>query len=235
EELAADAGGVECGCCFGEYKFDTLLQCPDAHLFCIACVRAYAGTKLAEGTPDIKCPSASDPPCAMIFDERVLRKALNDKAMELYYRVKTRRELEAAGLDNLEECPFCEYACVVDNADEKLFRCAREECGEVSCRRCKKRDHLPKSCKEAEQDNVLDAQHAVEEAMTKALMRNCPKCSKAFVKETGCNKMMCPYCHTMSCYVCRKVITGYEHFNQMPGGVPRPSGSAAPGKCPLWD
>ncbi|EJD43127.1 hypothetical protein AURDEDRAFT_185712 [Auricularia subglabra TFB-10046 SS5] len=119
EELAVDQGSVECGCCFGEYKF-TPLQCPDAHLFCIACVRAYAGTKLEEGTPDIKCPSTSDPPCGSIFDQRVLRKALSEKAKELYYWVKTRRELEAAGLDNLEECPF------LDNADEKLFRCARE-------------------------------------------------------------------------------------------------------------
>lgn len=28
-----------------------------------------------------------------------------------------------------------------------------------------------------------------------------------------CNKMTCPYCHTLSCYVCRQVVTGYEHFH----------------------
>ncbi|KZW03026.1 hypothetical protein EXIGLDRAFT_636660 [Exidia glandulosa HHB12029] len=232
---APEGEGVECGCCFGEYRFDTMIQCPDAHLFCISCVRAYAGTKLADGHADIPCPSSSDPPCKMHFSESELRRALKEGQMDLWGRVRARRDLESAKIDGLEECPFCDYACVVENPDEKLFRCARvEECGEVSCRKCKKRDHLPKSCKEAEQDNVLDAQHAVEEAMTKALMRNCPKCSKAFVKETGCNKMSCPYCHTLSCYVCRQIIIGYDHFDQMPGGQRRPAGNKA-GKCPLWD
>lgn len=30
-----------------------------------------------------------------------------------------------------------------------------------------------------------------------------------------CNKMTCPNCHTLSCYVCRVAITGYEHFDQV--------------------
>ena len=31
-----------------------------------------------------------------------------------------------------------------------------------------------------------------------------------------CNKMVCPYCNTLSCYVCREIVTGYEHFNVRP-------------------
>ncbi|KIM37082.1 hypothetical protein M413DRAFT_281321 [Hebeloma cylindrosporum] len=27
--------------------------------------------------------------------------------------------------------------------------------------------------------------------------------------------MTCPNCRTLSCYVCRKVVTGYEHFDQV--------------------
>ena len=30
-----------------------------------------------------------------------------------------------------------------------------------------------------------------------------------------CNKMSCPNCHTLSCYICRQVINGYDHFNQV--------------------
>lgn len=60
------------------------------------------------------------------------------KLLELYERVSQRKELEAAGLENLEECPFCEYQVVIENEHEKLFRCEREECGAVSCRKCKK-------------------------------------------------------------------------------------------------
>ena len=27
--------------------------------------------------------------------------------------------------------------------------------------------------------------------------------------------MTCPNCRTLSCYVCRQVVTGYEHFDQV--------------------
>jgi len=112
----------------------------------------------------------------MIFGESILNRILKASTLQLYHRVCARRDLQAAGLDDLEECPFCDYAVVVENPDEKLFRCQREDCAEVSCRKCKKQDHLPKSCEEAAKDNKLGAQHAVEEAMTKALLRHCPKC-----------------------------------------------------------
>ncbi|KAF9432424.1 hypothetical protein BGZ76_010827 [Entomortierella beljakovae] len=41
--------------------------------------------------------------------------------------------------------------------------------------------------KEQEQDNVLNAQHKVEEKMTQALLRECPKCKSRFYKTEGEN------------------------------------------------
>jgi TRIAD3 protein (E3 ubiquitin-protein ligase RNF216) len=93
---------------------------------------------------------------------------LDSKLMDLYDRVKQQKEIEDAGLEDLEECPFCEWKCEIEASkeEEKLFRCGNEEggCGVVSCRMCKKevghfllfggdgeqvfvQDHLPKSCK----------------------------------------------------------------------------------------
>ena len=46
--------------------------------------------------------------------------------------------------------------------------------------------------------------------------------------------MVCTSCSTLSCYVCRQIITGYEHFKQMPGGQQRPKNVPA-GTCPLFD
>jgi NAD-dependent DNA ligase len=63
---------------------------------------------------------------------------LTAKLMELYDRVKQNKDIEAAELENLEECPFCEYKVVIDNENEKLFRCENEDCGAVTCRGCKK-------------------------------------------------------------------------------------------------
>ncbi|KAI0742253.1 hypothetical protein C8Q80DRAFT_1108089 [Daedaleopsis nitida] len=225
-----EEGGIECGCCFSDYPFDKMVQCPEAHLFCISCMMTYAETKLGEHDARIVCMDQSG--CKLLFPESELRRFLTPKLLELYERVKQRKEIEAAGLEGLEECPFCEYKVVIENEQERLFRCENESCGAVTCRQCKKLDHLPKSCQaEVDDDKKLDVRHAIEEAMTHALMRNCPKCQKAFVKEMGCNKMTCPNCATLSCYICRKVITGYDHF----GNPPPYTGRRDPKKCPLWD
>lgn len=220
--------GIECGCCFSLYPFDKMVQCPEAHLFCKSCMSSYASNLLGEHNPNIVCMDQSG--CKLFFPQSELERFLTPKLLELYHRVRQRKDIEAAGLENLEECPFCDYKCVIENEMEKLFRCENVDCGAVSCRECKKPDHLPKSCKEAESDKHLDAQHIVEEAMTRALMRNCPKCQKAFIKEHGCNKMTCPNCQTVSCYICREVINGYEHFVN-----PRPNGQVDKKKCLLWD
>lgn len=222
--------GIECGCCFSLYPFDKMVQCPEAHLFCKSCMSSYASNLLGEHNPNIVCMDQSG--CKLPFPQSELERFLTPKLLELYHRVRQRKDIEDAGLENLEECPFCDYKCVIENEMEKLFRCENVDCGAVSCRECKKPDHLPKTCKEVESDKHLDAQHIVEEAMTRALMRNCPKCQKAFIKEHGCNKMTCPNCRTVSCYICREVIKGYEHFgnNSSPYNA-----QVDKSKCLLWD
>ncbi|KAI0001329.1 hypothetical protein BJV74DRAFT_819893 [Russula compacta] len=200
---------IECGCCFSSYPFRKMAQCTDTHLFCTNC---------------------------MAFPDSELQRVLPEKLFELYGHIRQRRDIELAGLEGLEECPFCDYKVVMD-ADfqtDKVLRCQNEECAKVSCRKCKKEDHLPKSCEEMEEDMKLDGKHAIEEAMTRALMRNCPKCQKAFVKEYGCNKMTCTYCRTLSCYVCRSIIKGYDHFDESRPGSAQRAGSSSK-KCPLWD
>ena len=113
-----------------------MIQCPEAHLFCTSCMVSYASTLLGEHNPNIVCMDQSG--CKLLFPESELRRFLSPKLLELYERVKQRKDIEAAGLENLEECPFCEYKCVIDNEMEKLFRCENAECGAVTCRTCKK-------------------------------------------------------------------------------------------------
>ena len=48
--------------------------------------------------------------------------------------------------------------------------------------------------------------------MTEALVRKCNKCGKPFVKEGGCNRMKCPHCGNIQCYLCSQDITDYSHF-----------------------
>lgn len=107
-------------------------------------------------------------------------------------QLQQEKDIRDAGLENLEECPFCDYKAILPPIEEDFeFRCANEECEKISCRRCKAVSHIPQTCEESAKDNKLSIRHRIEEAMTKALIRNCAKCKKGFIKEYGCNKMVC--------------------------------------------
>ncbi|KAG5635251.1 hypothetical protein H0H81_011937 [Sphagnurus paluster] len=129
--------GIECGCCFSKFRFvstpmeyfitiltyavqEKLVQCPETHLFCSPCMKSYAETLLGSHNPNIKCMDQSG--CTALISTSELQRFLPPKLMELYERVKQRKELDSAGLEGLEECPFCDWAVVIENPDEKLLR-----------------------------------------------------------------------------------------------------------------
>lgn len=97
---------------------------------------AYASNLLGEHNFKIVCIDQSG--CKLLFPESELERFLTPKLLSLYEKVKQAKEIEMAGLDGLEECPHCEFKAVIDNPNERLFRCQNEECGAVTCRECKK-------------------------------------------------------------------------------------------------
>lgn len=63
------------------------------------------------------------------------------KMMALWERLQQKRDLEEAHLEGWEECPFCEWGCVMemDVLEERLLRCGDVDiCGVISCRMCKR-------------------------------------------------------------------------------------------------
>lgn len=181
--------------------------------------------------------------CTAEYTERAIASAVSSKTMSLYQRLRQLKDLEMAAIEGLETCPFCPFAIVIDNEHEKLFRCQNDECKKVTCRKCKRpvsffsrpvvnsQDHIPKRCEEVEADLKLNSRHAIEEAMSEALVRKCPHCSKPYIKLDGCNKMRCSACGKLSCFVCRQPIADYDHFDRRAGHEVR--GFTA--KCPLYD
>jgi len=123
--------------------------------------------------------------------------------------------LRLAGIKNLASCPFCPFAAEYPPVEvDREFRCQAPDCEKVSCRLCKLKSHIPKSCDEFAKENGLSIRRQIEEAMSAALIRKCNKCNTPFVKEEGCNKMTCTRngCFNIQCYVCSKSCT-YDHFN----------------------
>jgi hypothetical protein len=114
--------------------------------------------------------------------------------------------------------------------DESVFECS--VCKHSSCRFCKEVPHKGKTCKDTKAEKEALSAHAhVASKMTEALVRECPGrgCGTRFFKEDGCNKMKCPTCQATSCYLCRQIITGYDHFCRIPHCT-----HEACGKCVLF-
>lgn len=119
------------------------------------------------------------------------------------------------------------------------FKCQSPECGRASCLSCGKAWVDVHVCHES---SLVALRTQVEQAMSMAVKRVCPRCNTSFVKTTGCNKLTCP-CGYKMCYVCRKDIggsgdgpdVGYRHFCEhfRPEGDPRKCSQC--NKCNLWE
>lgn len=163
---------VECQCCFEQHPPRNATQCRNGHPFCISCLRRYAELRLVAQDPDLRCMQQGD--CGALFEIDQLRRALPDSLFSLFERVQRRQELKKAQLTSFEECPFCDWGCImeVSIADSPTFRCRNDAgCGKVSCRRCRKEEHTPAPC-----DANKGSRLAIEEAMTLAVIRTCPNC-----------------------------------------------------------
>lgn len=216
-DQTADGPECECGCCFSDVPIDKMVECASGsgHFFCVVCFENFAKSKIGEMKSHLTCFSTDG--CTSTFTRSEVKRVLAPKLFEKLEQLEQMDAIKGAQLEGLEECPFCEFKIICPPVEiDREFRCQNEDCQVTSCRLCKLTTHIPKTCEEAKRERGDDARHKVEEAMTAALIRTCPKpqCKTPIIKSDGCNKMTCGRCNTMMCYVCRADITqiGYQHF-----------------------
>ncbi|CAH0559360.1 unnamed protein product [Brassicogethes aeneus] len=201
-----------CSCCYDERVMPKdSFECSAGCNFCRECVKTSCEVALGEGKLELPCLAD----CGARFGLRTLQTCLPSKTFSSLARKKAAAEVEAAGMADLEVCPFCEFGAVPHEAD-KVFRCLNPDCLEESCRSCKRTSHLPLKCEEVENDEDVRARTYIEDKMTEALLRECWKCKARFFKEEGCNKMTC-HCGALMCYICGKPVIDYSHFNGIGG------------------
>ncbi|KAI0872935.1 hypothetical protein GGS24DRAFT_491117 [Hypoxylon argillaceum] len=220
---------TDCGICFEECPLNRMVQCEGEtmHWFCRNCLRSQAEAQIGMAKYEITCMSMDG--CSAGFSRAQRALFLDRKLSIALDRIEQEAVLRMAGIENLETCPFCPYAAEYPPVEvDKEFRCDNPDCQQVSCRLCRRKTHIPKTCAEEDADRGLDARHMLEEAMSEALIRRCNKCLNPFVKLDGCNKIRCSKCGTLQCDVCRKTIKDYSHFNDLKRG-------GKDGQCPLFD
>jgi len=217
-ELAEREGSlVECGCCFAEYVFEKIVACSEGHLFCCGCLNRFVEqTVFGDGKSNLKCINTTDK-CEGRFTDAMLLKSLQPKTYQKLQDALATDALKLAQLDNMVSCHACSNSCQLPDDAGTILKCPG--CNAETCKLCGDAAHIPLRCDEVEKKGAQDLRTQVEEAMTKARVRECPnpKCKARFYKVEGCNKMTCT-CSWKICYICRKNITkeGYAHFCQAP-------------------
>ncbi|SDA02844.1 BZ3500_MvSof-1268-A1-R1_Chr11-1g03184 [Microbotryum saponariae] len=214
---------IVCACCFDDDPLLETTQCSKGCVFCLDCARKYAETRIEESQHTLPCMSTTA--CKGLFTDKEAILFLSRTSFARLEQLRQDYEIEQAQIPGLEKCPFCPYAVVLDPHHGRIFQCLMPDCAISSCRRCMREDHSPMTCKEAAEHKPAQAIHKVAEAMSDALIRRCPnlKCGKTFIKEHGCNHVVCTACRTESCFVCGVLVKGYGHWQP-------PSAS-----CPLFD
>ncbi|XP_032128748.1 E3 ubiquitin-protein ligase RNF216-like [Sapajus apella] len=119
---------IECRCCYGEFPFEELTQCADAHLFCKECLIRYAQEAVfGSGKSELSCMEGS---CTCSFPTSELEKVLPQTILYKYYERKAEEEVAAAYADELVRCPSCSFPALLDS-DVKRFSCPNPRCRKV--------------------------------------------------------------------------------------------------------
>ncbi|KAL4827385.1 hypothetical protein H8958_022186 [Nasalis larvatus] len=125
EQYQKDGQLLECRCCYGEFPFEELTQCADAHLFGKECLIRYAQEAVfGSGKSELSCVEGS---CTCSFPTSELEKVLPQTILYKYYERKAEEEVAAAYADELVRCPSCSFAALLDS-DVKRFSCPNPRC-----------------------------------------------------------------------------------------------------------
>ncbi|KAF7634559.1 RRM domain-containing protein [Meloidogyne graminicola] len=214
----------KCLVCFDQFPLNQIVFCSydkQAHAFCTDCVfgsalAAVGDVPMAKGGIGLRCmmPECDNP---ILYSE--IRVILSkDLQIKLEERI-LQESIGLASIANLERCKKCNFAIEmeVNKNINKVFDCLN--CGIKTCRICERdwdNKHFGISCKELdkkEKDMKDKQEREIEKQLNEAIVRKCPRCGIQFIKEEGCNKMVCR-CGMTQCYLCRESDIIYDHFCQ---------------------
>ncbi|XP_024920065.1 E3 ubiquitin-protein ligase RNF216 isoform X2 [Cynoglossus semilaevis] len=230
DEYKKDGQLIECGCCYGEFAFEKMTQCSDGHLFCKECLVKYAQEAVfGSGRSELSCIEGG---CLCSYPVCELEKVLPENILCKYYERQAEEAVAATCADELVRCPFCNFPALLDK-HMSLFSCPNPRCRKESCRKChvQWKQHMGKTCEQVLERDEIRTRILFEERMTAARVRKCVKCTTGLVKSEGCNRLLCR-CGSAMCYLCRELITGYNHFCQHARSPGAPCRHCR--KCSLW-
>ncbi|VVC42654.1 Hypothetical protein CINCED_3A016054 [Cinara cedri] len=211
----------KCECCYAtDLLQDEVSCCPKGHSFCLECIKKFVEIEVGLKKLEFQCLAT----CTENFHLEMLKEIVDEKLYARLLRLKQAEDIKAANIEGLETCAFCDYSAIVSQ-DLKIFSCLNPECGKEICRICREENHVPLKCNEIEKTPELQIRTMIENKMSAVLIRVCPTCGNKFLKESGCNRIVCT-CGTHICYICKNILSGfYDHFYHL---------GPIPDRCPLY-
>jgi TRIAD3 protein (E3 ubiquitin-protein ligase RNF216) len=158
----------ECPICTDDFPKERMTSCEGktTHYYCHDCAKEYAKNIIGSLKGVVACCSGD---CkAELSKEQLL--AILEPSLVSRLELNLQNEvLRMAGMDDLSDCPFCDFKAVLPPiSEDPLFRCQNfEKCGRTSCRKCNKAAHPGLSCKAADKAKLSESEDANETLLKK--------------------------------------------------------------------
>jgi TRIAD3 protein (E3 ubiquitin-protein ligase RNF216) len=86
---------------------------------------------IGQGKTDFKC---LDGACSEHFSLSTLQHVLSVNIFSIVLRKMQEEEIQKADIPDLVSCPFCSFATIMPDQNDKVFKCLNPECLKESCR-----------------------------------------------------------------------------------------------------
>ncbi|KAF2068731.1 hypothetical protein CYY_009945 [Polysphondylium violaceum] len=216
------AESYECPICCCDYAPDEMVLLECLHYSCKDCTTQICKVNIESGS--IKLLKCSNLECNQLLDQDFIKSIVTPaeyKQYEVFLQqdrnlVQCKRCPTGWGyLDNLTKssyCTQCKYCwCTLCHSDIHYgLPCYYVAPPKVRVQRQKK--DKDKKHNDPEWLNRPPAPPPV--SIVKSICKKCPGCGALLDKFEGCNKIVCPYCKRMLCWLCLSTITSYEHFQK---------------------
>lgn len=210
----------------------TNADCDNKHLVCVDCMKGHIDSLISNGMAGTVCIFDKSDKCKGEYSPEIIENVLTltnpeikDKWAELVHIGEITKM--ASICDDYVICPLCcKWGCIFEIPAGVMinFYIPCGGCSRSWCNVCKRPAHEGRTCYKLEFHNeesrekrcdIID--HMIQEIVTKSLTHCCSTCGCSYIKEEGCNLMICPKCDSMSCYLCNMKLyyknnTKYWHF-----------------------
>jgi len=203
----------ECPICCCDYSPDEMILLDCLHYSCKDCTTTFCKVNIEEGT--IKLLKCSHIGCEQLLDQNFIKSVVTEEEYNKY-------EIFLKQDKGLVKCRNCETGWGYIDYDARSSYCS--QCKYCRCTLCDEKIHYGLPCyyvppvKTGPRVEVFNpfveqpTEPQIGLRQTKCVCKKCSGCGALLDKFDGCNKITCPYCKRILCWLCLRQINGYDHF-----------------------